>query len=71
MIKQKLIKQGQEQVSVYVICKLSLGIINEGGIPYWELEEGTLPSCLIQVQMCLGLPAVCVKGGAYMQGEEE
>lgn len=60
MIKQKLIKQ----VGVYVICKLRAGVISEERIAFWELEERTLPSFLIQGQICLGLPTGYVKGGA-------
>ena len=60
MIKHKLIKQ----VGVYVICKLRAGVISEERIAFWELEERTLPSFLIQGQICLGLPTGYVKGGA-------
>lgn len=64
MIKQKLIKQMHKQVGVYVICKLRAGVISEERIAFWELEECTLPSFLIQGQICLGLPTGYVKGGA-------
>lgn len=62
IIKQQLIKQVHKQV--FVICILRAGIISEERIAFWELEECTLPSILIQVQICLYLVAnwLCQRG---------